>query len=247
MSETEHKLIQEQILAYALNSLEADEAAGVTRHLSGCATCRAELRAYEAVVDAMAFAAPDAEPSATLKERLMSRLKDEPESLYVSLPAEHGAQIGWVKQLGEAFRNLLAGPRWRPIALAAIVTLVIINVFLLLSSLPDSNSWRRVRLAGTEIAPEASGIIYISADGNSGTLIVDRLPPLGADQQYQLWLIRNGERASGAVFSVNEQGYRGLEIESALPLKDYESFGITIEPSGGSPGPTGQRVLGYNL
>jgi hypothetical protein len=52
---------------------------------------------------------------------------------------------------------------------------------------------------------------------------------------------------SGAVFSVDEDGYRGLEIESDEPLQDFESFGITVEPAGGSPGPTGDRVLGYNL
>ncbi len=27
---------------------------------------------------------------------------------------------------------------------------------------------------------------------------------------------------------------------------DYERFGITIEPAGGSPGPTGERVLGFS-
>ena len=104
-----------------------------------------------------------------------------------------------------------------------------------------------MRLAGSEVAPEASGIIYNSADGRNGTVIVDRLPQLGPDQQYQLWLIQHGQRTSGAVFSVDADGYRGLQIASPIPLQDYSAFGITIEPAGGSPSPTGQRVLGYNL
>ena len=98
-------------------------------------------------------------------------------------------------------------------------------------------------LSGSEAAPEARGIIYISADGRNGTLVVDGLPTLGEEQQYQLWLIVDGQRDSGAVFSVNLEGYRGQQIEAPRPLRDYGAFGVTIEPAGGSPGPTGQRVL----
>ena len=62
---------------------------------------------------------------------------------------------------------------------------------------------------------------------------MDQLPQLGPEQQYQLWLIQDGQRTSGSVFSVDEDGYRRIKIESPLPLQDYESFGITIEPAGG--------------
>ncbi|RJQ80137.1 MAG: anti-sigma factor [Desulfobacteraceae bacterium] len=31
---------------------------------------------------------------------------------------------------------------------------------------------------------------------------------------------------------------------SPRPLNSYRTFGITIEPRGGSPGPTGSKVLG---
>jgi anti-sigma-K factor RskA len=104
-----------------------------------------------------------------------------------------------------------------------------------------------IPLAGTETAPQATGLIVISADGEHGTLVADGLATLGQDQQYQLWLIKDGERTSGGVFSVNQEGYGSLWVESPQPLSSYSAFGITIEPAGGSPGPTGNKVLGSTL
>jgi anti-sigma factor RsiW len=248
MSDVEHEEILELIPAYALNSLDADEAALVSQHLAGCEICLAESAAYEAVIDVMPLAAPDARPSPALKGRLMAQIKNEPVSDLAAPPTPSILERSWGQQLSEAFQNLLTGPRWRPVGLLIIIALVIGNVFLWQQlNAPDPNAWQRVRLTGTEIAPEARGIIYISADGRNGTFIVDQLPQLDPEQEYQLWLILDGQRTNGAVFSVDDDGYRGLQIVSPLPLQDYDSFGITIEPAGGSPQPTGERVLGYNL
>ncbi len=42
MSDAEHEDILELIPAYALNSLDADEASTVSRHLPGCEICQAK-------------------------------------------------------------------------------------------------------------------------------------------------------------------------------------------------------------
>ena len=103
---------------------------------------------------------------------------------------------------------------------------------------------RIVMLTGTEAAPGVTGTIVITTAGESGTLVVDGLPSLDEARQYQLWLIRDGQRTSGGVFSVNPEGYGLLWISSPANLTSYGAFGITIEPAGGSPGPTGDKVLG---
>ena len=90
-------------------------------------------------------------------------------------------------------------------------------------------------------------MIVMSLDGEYGTLVVDHLPNLEAERQYQLWLVRDGIRTSGGIFSVSEEGYASLIVSSPDPLDSYQAFGITIEPSGGSPGPTGERVLAGQL
>jgi anti-sigma-K factor RskA len=104
-----------------------------------------------------------------------------------------------------------------------------------------------VAMVGTDAVPAAVGTLVISEDGEYGTLVVDGLPALDPDHQYQLWLIRDEQQTSGGVFSVNPEGYGALWISSPEPLSSYPVFGITIEPEGGSPGPTGDKVLGSSL
>jgi anti-sigma-K factor RskA len=93
----------------------------------------------------------------------------------------------------------------------------------------------------------ATGILVINQEGTLGTLVVNGLTKLDPSQQYQIWLIKDGIRTSGGVFSVFGSGYGYLYIRSPEPLGSYTSFGVTIEPKGGSPGPTGDKVLGGNL
>jgi len=249
MADTEQGHILEIIPAYALGSLDAAEAASARRHLASCELCRSELDTYEMVVDVLPLAAPDFEPEPALKGRLMDRVSPAPavEKETIDPITPRLSTLPWWRQATATFQSLVSGPRWRPVALLFVFALVVGNVLLWQqANRPDPNSWRRLRLTGSEVVPEATGIIYISADGRNGTLIVDQLPQLTSDQQYQLWLIKDGDRTSGAVFSVDDEGYRGLQIESTQPLQDFDTFGITIEPAGGSPGPTGDRVLGYN-
>jgi anti-sigma-K factor RskA len=49
------------------------------------------------------------------------------------------------------------------------------------------------------------------------------------------------------VFSVDSKGYASIWVYSQAPLIQYQQFGITIEPTGGSLGPTGAKVLGGKL
>jgi anti-sigma-K factor RskA len=114
-----------------------------------------------------------------------------------------------------------------------------------------------IALSGTQAAPAATGLIVISLDGHHGTLVVDRLPELDEAQQYQLWLIKDGQRDlwlikdgqrdNGGVFSVSHEGYGSVWLDSPQPLVDYSAFGVTVEPAGGSSGPTGEKVLGGSL
>jgi anti-sigma-K factor RskA len=106
---------------------------------------------------------------------------------------------------------------------------------------------RAVPLSPPDSASHATGFVLISADGDDGALVVDGLPPLGESQQYQLWLIRDGQRTSGAVFSTDEKNYGGTRIRAPRPLTDYSAVGITIEPAGGSEQPTGTQVLAGSL
>src|SRR5688500_20220506 len=99
---------------------------------------------------------------------------------------------------------------------------------------------RAIALQNPDAALAASGFVIVRADGEDGVLVVDELPKLDAQREYQLWLVRNGSTTSGAVFSVDESGYRGMRIEAPQSLLTYSSVLVTIEPVGGSVEPYGE-------
>ena len=103
-------------------------------------------------------------------------------------------------------------------------------------------------LQGTEAAAKAVGRIYGTQDEATFAMVTYDLPKLPADKVYQLWLIdSSGNRTSGGTFTVDEHGRGWLFAHAPKTLGQYNAVGVTVEPLGGSPGPTGAKMLGGNL
>jgi anti-sigma-K factor RskA len=75
------------------------------------------------------------------------------------------------------------------------------------------------------------------------------LEPLTQDQVYQAWLIEpDGNRISGGLFVVQEDDqFIQVVVRAPEMIKSFDAIGVTVEPIGGSPSPTGQNVLGVDL
>ena len=99
------------------------------------------------------------------------------------------------------------------------------------------------KIRGTEIAPHADGTFVIGQNSLHGVLVVSDLPSIPSNQQFQLWLIRNGDETSGGTFSTTPLGYGVMQVSSLRPLPEYQSASVTIEPIGGSPSPTGSELM----
>jgi anti-sigma-K factor RskA len=231
----------DQLPAYVLGALDDAEATEVRRHLSRCRRCLQEAEELQEVSGLMAFAAPDVAPPPELKGQLITRVRGE----MVERSAPHRASPL------EQFRRLIQRSAlvWTPISVLLIIGLLVGNL-LLWQRLSDEQAIPRMQtvpMAGTDASPGATGLLAIGGEGIDGTLVVEGLAPLNEDQQYQLWLIQDGQRDSGAVFSVDEQGQAFVNIDAPHALDDYSDFGITVEPAGGSPAPTGPKVLGVDL
>lgn len=231
--------IIEQLPDYALGILSAEENRHIERHVDTCALCQRELTTFEAIAGELAFAVPAVEPSTGLEARLMDAAARTPQQ-----SATPGRS--WWETLKALFAHPV--PAW---SLGAVAVTLIAILFAVWSSQPSAptipDGIQTIAMVGTTAAPEASGLLVIDPTSNKGTLIVEDLPALDSEHQYQLWVIRDGTRISGAIFSVDETGYSTIEVTSPRPLSEYSAFGITIEPFGGSPGPTGDKVLGGSL
>ncbi|MDQ3043961.1 MAG: anti-sigma factor [Chloroflexota bacterium] len=85
--------------------------------------------------------------------------------------------------------------------------------------------------------PAAVGTLYTSLQGGTGTLRVENLPPLAANQVYQLWYINTGaDPRPGGTFQVGPDGSGFLAVPGDTP--GFEAVGLTVEPAGGSQSPT---------
>jgi anti-sigma-K factor RskA len=242
MSDLSHEThVLELLPAYVIDSLEADERKRVEEHLLSCWVCRNEASAFQTAADELSFAAPVAAPSPDLRDRLMQRVH----SVNTVRPKEQeqvSARPFWERLL----------PAWGLASLFLIIglaasTLVLWQKVSQLEFATAPGGMRAVPLSATDSASSATGFVLISADGEDGALVVDGLPPLGESQEYQLWLIRNGQRTSGAIFSTDEKSYGGTRIRAPRSLLDYSAVDITVEPAGGSSQPTGIQVLGGPL
>jgi anti-sigma-K factor RskA len=226
---------------YALGCLDASEERQVSQHLASCEHCRTELRRYDWVVEELPMALEMSDPPPGLKSRILTRARQS------SQPKEQTVSP-W-QRFWQALQR--SAPAWGLASLALVLVLAVSNLLLwqrLGQVQGDGQSvMRTVVLAGTDITPDATGRVVISRDGNRGVVVVDGLPKLDESQQYQLWLIKDGQRTSGGVFSVTSSGYGWVYVRSPDPLASYQAAGITIEPAGGSPGPTGDKVLGGDL
>ena len=240
MSDQKHVL--DLLPAYAIGSLDAEGADRVEEHLLSCWICRDESRAYQTVVDQLSLAAPAALPSPDLRDRLMQRVHIARLKEQERIPAQKTARP-WLERLL---------PAWGLASLFLIIALAGSSLILWqrvnrLEFATSPGGMRAIPLSPADTASSATGFVLISADGEDGALVVDGLPPLGESQQYQLWLIHDGRRTSGAIFSTDEKSYGGTRIRAPRPLTEYSAVGITIEPTGGSDQPTGSQVLGGPL
>lgn len=245
--------LQELYPAYALDAITNDERSRIEAHLVRCANCAQQVAEYQSVADALALAVPPIEPPAGLKARVLAATTPRP------VPSSN-----LLAQLHIALTNLVRAPAFAVAMLVLVVALAVWNWSLqnqldaqivhemseqraFLNTVAYAESAPR-RMEATSIAPHAVGRLYVAPELNTLALVVYDLPTLDAHRVYQMWLIRaDGTRTSGGTFTVDHEGTGWLMVHPREPVSDCQSVGITIEPRGGSPKPTGERVLGTTL
>jgi anti-sigma-K factor RskA len=229
----------DDIPAYVLGAMDVEELNRIGKHISQCFTCRKELESYQVVVDNLPSVLPQHNPPAGLRTTILQNVSHSTEGTPPSVLAR-------LRKLLNPFST----PVWGGVSLILIFFLGMSNLYFFQQTRvvkqPQSD-FSVIQMVGQKSALAASGVIVMSGDGNFGTLVVDSLPVLESSSQYQLWLIKEGKRISGGVFSVQETGYGVLVVNSLQPLSIFDSFGVTVEPSGGSIGPTGEKVLAGNI
>ncbi|MFN8635523.1 MAG: anti-sigma factor [Chloroflexota bacterium] len=254
----------------ALDVLDVDECDVLDDHLAACAECREALAGHLETTAALAMAVPQADPSPSVKGRLLAQA-----SRARMLPA--GADVRAIPSPPMWGRGRAARWRVSLTGIAAGLALVLAAgstgwALSLRSQIDDQNqriaslneraqNYGRVSavlqaadtqvrlLQGTAGAPSAFGRVYIDPETSEGMLMVRGLPPLPQGKVYQLWVVgADGQRMSAGVLTWTDKAGNGYTlINCPDKLSRWQSFGVTEEPSGGSPAPTTPRVLGGTI
>lgn len=95
---------------------------------------------------------------------------------------------------------------------------------------------KAVVLKGLPIAPQAQAVVYWNNETGQAYINAANLPQIASNQQYQLWAIVDGKPVDMGV----------LDKDSAFGvMKDVKgavAFAITLEPLGGRPTPTLEKM-----
>ncbi len=100
-----------------------------------------------------------------------------------------------------------------------------------------------VAVDGTESDPSGGGFLVVNTNEGVGFLSVTGLSPIAANQNFQLWLIQGDNPISAGVFTLEEPGQSTYSFTIDAASLNFDAVGVSIEPAGGSPQPTGDIVL----
>ena len=247
---------------YVLGALDTLDRRPVEDHLLACAPCAQLAREYQAIASSLAYGVSMVDPPPSLKERVLARAAVLPQVAPPQAPSPSRWQRIW-EGMNEVMR-----PRAAAVAMAGAAGMIVMVVWVavLQSEVASQRAatqalartleqqqqtlvWAttpavlRYTMGGTESAPTAWATVLYKPTLEQAILVAGDMPTLPADKVYQLWLVRDGQRTSGGTFTVDASGRGQALVHPPLPIKEYQSMGVTVEPTGGSPGPTGTRVL----
>ncbi|QMU69383.1 anti-sigma factor domain-containing protein [Streptacidiphilus sp. P02-A3a] len=237
--------------AYALGALDDAERGEFEQHLAECEACAVEAAEFLATGARLALAVAESPPTA-LKQQVLRRIaqvRQEPPK--VDLPAPPAPPASSTARVRRGTMVALAACVAAAVALGGVAVQYTsaqdvrrqaqrteaqaAQISAVLSA-PDA----RTVVAGVGGAGQgARATVVTSPSENRAVFLTPGLPTLAAGRTYELWFDDAGVmRPAGLV----APGTGGATVLLNGPVGSAEGVGVTVEPSGGSPRPTGAPI-----
>jgi anti-sigma factor RsiW len=221
------------VAAYALGALDPAEADTLQRHLTSCAICAEELRAYAGVVDDLATAVPRIEAPASLRRRVLRAVEEDSRSSAPS-PALAGPssplRSGRARRRDAVVRSRtwLRGPT---LALASGIGFALAAIIVVIIAVPGRPNGRTVRAATTL---GGSAALHIAPDHTELVVHHVAAPPRG--RIYEVWLqYGKGRPHPDALFGVDSRGSASVTVTGSI-------YGVSHLMVTTEPAPRGTRT-----
>jgi anti-sigma-K factor RskA len=232
--------------AYALDALDAEEAAGFREHLDGCDACCQEVRELRDAAARMG-AVETVRPPAELRARVLASADRTPQLP----PPPRGEQDPVVTPLARPERATTSRPRrrWDRLVLAAAAVLLVgggaVGLGQVLgdsdSSVDPAQHVFQAEDARTLDEPTMNGgSLKVAVSRKLHEMAVDTsgLPKLNGGRVYQLWTVGADDTAVSVVVIDTPGESAFMDIPAA-----GTTVALTIEPKGGSEQPTNAPIV----
>lgn len=246
---------------HALGALDGEDRSGFEAHVPGCLVCSAELRAHEAVVGLVPLALAPVRPPLALRQRVLTR-QEPPVARPARKPWTAGLAAAAALLLGigllvvraqrDAARVAAADARRDAAEARAEAARVAAELLVARRDLGEAVAFRALlqrpesrvtTLAGLAPAPKARARVIFDPGTREAVLVASGLDPAPEGKAYEAWVIASGAPVPAGVFRPDPQGRAVLKLPIVEATAAARTFAVTIEPEGGSPGPTGPMVL----
>lgn len=228
--------------AYALDALDERERVAFEAHYPSCEVCRADVMAFRAALAHVAVA-QSTPPPVAMKARVMAEVA-QTRQLSPLLPDR-------VSDLAERRRRrqkTIGGVLAAAAALLLFVGAAVVvrggdeppAYAVALTEVIDSPDAQLVTLDAGDSGATGTVKVAWSAEAARAVLSADGLAPAPEGSAYELWLIADGVPQPMRVLQPAADG----TLRVVVDIDDApKAWGVTIEPAGGSPAPTGEILF----
>jgi anti-sigma-K factor RskA len=241
--------------AYAMDAITAADRARFERHLASCAECAQEIASLREATARLATATAQAPPPG-LKERVMAAAATTRQRSPVTadVPAR-SRTTAWLGSL--AWRGRLV------VAAGAVATVAVLGAAVVFGV---SNGTMRQQLSQAQASSQQVAAVLTARDatmmtgtvrgGGTVTIVMSHsmhalvftaagLHALPASRGYELWLIGSAGVRPVGMFPQASDHMVGPVIASGL--RPGDRLALTVEPAGGTSGPTSPMMLDLAL
>ena len=256
--------IRELAAPFVLGALDANEDDAVRAHLAMCSDAHAEIAELAGVLPVLDGSAPQMEPPASLKVRLMAAAAaDLASRTPVAAPTVASAAAPLVFPTASQ-REARAAARSRPsmgswaVRIAAVLAIAVVGGWnlLLQGQLTEARTYEQNVAAVLDVAGRPGSLTAVltaeGGDGPSGlaavggdgavTLAMRALAPTSGAQVYEAWVIDSGGTPVPlGGFQVGQTGTAFFQ-GNGLPTEPGIVLALTLEPGPGATAPTSPVV-----